>query len=257
MWGREAFRIWAPDAADWSQWAKPTLFAQQPAVSVGDGEAAWQDRGRAVVDTWPLEHRLPDFDPALAIVVDMPGLSSVKAAWHLALRGWRPVPLFNATLGPKPEVPQEELLHGLQLMTAGLAELNLSEAAPPAFLLDARRKGSGKPPAPGAFDNRWLVFPQDFPSSTRLLSAGLSQVLVITLGPEPLADDLCHVLRRWQEGGLGILRDDLQETQRPQPVTVPRPSRFRNLFYVALAMFGLYRNSAGGFGSIVPTPGSG
>jgi hypothetical protein len=35
---------------------------------------------------------------------------------------------------------------------------------------------------------------------------------------------------------------------------VDRPSAFRSLFYRALTLVGLRRNSAGGFGSIVPQP---
>jgi hypothetical protein len=257
MWGREAFRIWAPDHSEWSPWVKPTLFAQKPAIAI----AGLSDAGTTVdlndLAVWPPAQRLPEFDSTLAVVVDMPGQTGVRAAWHLAERGWRPVPLYNATLGPKAEVPQETLLQGLQQMTAGLERIPLPDDAPPAFLLDARRKGSSQRPSPGSFDNRWLVFPQDFPSATRLLASGVTQAVVLTEGPTALAEDLCHVLRRWQEGGLVILRDDLEVGGRPEPVTVPRPSRFRNLFYVALAMFGLYRNSAGGFGAIVPMPGSG
>jgi hypothetical protein len=38
---------------------------------------------------------------------------------------------------------------------------------------------------------------------------------------------------------------------------VQRPSSFRNLAYRAFALFGLKRNSAGGFGSIIPVVSAG
>ena len=41
--------------------------------------------------------------------------------------------------------------------------------APPAFLLDSDRM-KAPAPDPGRFDNRWLVFPQDFPSAAFLRS---------------------------------------------------------------------------------------
>jgi hypothetical protein len=38
---------------------------------------------------------------------------------------------------------------------------------------------------------------------------------------------------------------------------VNRPSNFKTLWYRALAMMGLRRNSAGGFGSVIPELASG
>jgi len=43
----------------------------------------------------------------------------------------------------------------------------------------------------------------------------------------------------------------------PRPVEIQKPSRFRSAMYRMLAMVGLRRNSAGGFGAIVPIPGQG
>lgn len=256
MWGREAYRVWAPETSEWSLWAKPTPFAQPSQVDVASRLMSPKFQPSLRLTPEQIE-RLPEFDAHTAVVVELPGALAVEAGLLLAQRGWRPVPLFNATHGAKAEVPQDELQHALELATPQLEQARLSESAPPAFLLDARRQGTGVRPAPGSFDNRSLVFPQDFPSATRLRSQGLERVVVVTPEDAKLAEDLCHVLRRWQEGGLSILRDDLNDPRPPQPVDVPRPSRFRSFFYVALAMAGLYRNSAGGFGSIVPMPGSG
>ena len=56
------------------------------------------------------------------------------------------------------------------------------------------------PPGPGTFDNRWVVFPQDFPSAAFLRSRGVAEVLLIQAGAQP-QEDLAHVLLRWQQGG--------------------------------------------------------
>jgi len=43
----------------------------------------------------------------------------------------------------------------------------------------------------------------------------------------------------------------------PRPAEIQEPSRFRSTIYRVLAMVGLRRNRAGGFGDIVPIPGQG
>jgi hypothetical protein len=43
----------------------------------------------------------------------------------------------------------------------------------------------------------------------------------------------------------------------PQPLQVRKPSKFRHLWYRALVLLRLRRNSAGGFGSVIPMPSSG
>lgn len=114
----------------------------------------------------------------------------------------------------------------------------------------------GADPAPGRFDNRWLVFPQDFPSANFFLSRAIQTLLLVQEKDQPLAD-LAHVLLRWQEAGIRLL---LKNPLLPAPVTdlhVHRPSQFRSIWYRVMALAGLRRNSAGGFGSIVPQASSG
>ena len=52
--------------------------------------------------------------------------------------------------------------------------------------------------------------------------------------------------------GLAIHLQDPNLDERPLPLDVRRPSSFRSLFYRALTLAGLRRNSAGGFGGIIP-----
>ena len=42
----------------------------------------------------------------------------------------------------------------------------------------------------------------------------------------------------------------------PIPLSVPKPSRFRSIFYRIAVLAGLRRNSAGGFGAVIPFPAS-
>lgn len=244
----ELYERWAPEGARWSDWVKPVLFAGEPV------ESAHSDLPELlpILESPGIEHA--------AIVVDLPGAEAVKMGLRLARVGVRPVPLFNSAPGflPSALVDTTPLTTWLRAGGSLLASLELPWDAPPAFLVDSRRQGEGASPSPGRFDNRWLVFPQDFPSARFLNSAGLERVcLVFDRSKRQVAEDLGHVLCRWQEGGLGLFRLDPLDMRSPIPIQVPRPRRFRALWYLALAMVGLRRNSTGGFGAIVPEPSSG
>jgi hypothetical protein len=64
------------------------------------------------------------------------------------------------------------------------------------------------------------------------------------------------VLLRWQQAGIQILACGINDTNQPAPITVNRPSNFRALWYLALVLAGFRRNSAGGFGGVIPMPAS-
>ena len=113
------------------------------------------------------------------------------------------------------------------------------------------------PIGPGRFDNRWMVFPQDLPSASFLLSRGLSRAVVLQRQTGQPAEDLSHALLRWQEAGIEILALDPASDSSPQPLAIQKPSRFRALWQRALAIGGLKRNSAGGFGMVIPIPSQG
>jgi hypothetical protein len=248
MTGEEAFAVWAPEESIWSPWAKPVLFAAD-----GEVAAAVAPPATAVDVSWS-----PAATRRTALVIELPGAVAVAAALALAERGYRPVPLFNSSFGPQAVVPvgplralRAALLDGC----ARLASARLPPEAPPAFLLDSDRKGV-EPPAPEKFDNRWVVFAQDFPSASFFRRQGVESVLLVTPRGAVVALDLEHVLYRWREGGLGLLRQDV-EGGAAVTLDVRRPRGFRSAWYRLLVTLRLRRNSAGGFGSVVPAPGGG
>jgi hypothetical protein len=202
-------------------------------------------------------------DPAVAVVVDLPGTDSIAYGMSLARQGFRPVPIFNASPGPSPwglqtntVVDMDSLVQAFHAASREMERLQLSSEAPPAFLLDAMRIQGHRPAAEEMFDNRWVVFPQDFPSARFLRGRGIGRALLVHDGLQP-QEDLAHVLLRWQEGGIDIWACRPLEPRPPWNLTVARPSRYRSLWYRALAMLGLRRNSAGGFGSYIPSASSG
>lgn len=241
MTEKEAFDAWAPPDAAWSAWAKPVAFVNLRHVHEG-----------ATPERLEAEPSPAGIDAATAVVVDLPGPRAVAKGLALARSGWQPVPLFNGNLGPAPVVELTPLLRALR---AGAEELRASPPprdAPPAFLLDAARMGGGQTPRAGEFDNRWVTFPQDFPSASYLAERGIRRVLVVQDG-DRIAEDLTHVLLRYREGSLEVLLlRDLDSP--PVPATLVKPSRFRSVWYRLLATLGLHRSMGGGFGGVVPDP---
>lgn len=244
--GRELFGMWVDPASPWSAWAKPTLFAGLM-------------RGSASL---PL---LPDFtwDDKLgrdwAAVVDLPEDASVLTGLAMAREGFRPVPVFNGCPGQAP-LAAIDTLEIQRALEAGAAERVLREIpadAAPAFLVDSRRKSNAVLLRPGMLDNRWVCFAQDFPSAGYMKGRGINNVVVVRPDASMPADDLLHVLRRWEEGGLKIHLQAVESPEAPKLVRMPRPPYFRSLLYPLLVRMGLRPSFAGGFGGVIPQPTQG
>ncbi len=244
------FATWVPPGGAWSLWARPILFAQMPAPPSQPATGADAAPFFALAWALPLSDR-----PVL--VVDLPGAEAVLLGMALAGRGYRPVPLFNACTGPHEVIDQGPIIEALRDGAAYLAGLTLADAAP-AFLLDSRRMSPDTSPLwPGNFDNRWKVFPQDFPSATVLTERGFRRVLLIQRGRLQPQLDLAHVLLRWQDAGLEITGKDLADREPPARIRVRPPPWYRRAWLRFLEMLGLGRGPEGGFGNVIPRPSHG
>lgn len=251
----EIYAIWAPEESAWSRWAKPVLFAHldsaSPLIPLTEiaGDVDWA----------------PPPGDKVALVLDLPGAQGALTGVALAVRGYRPVPLYNALPSPSGERPLDPLAGGemvavnvfpiLSALRAGaeeLAKVSLPFDAPPVFLLDANRAGSGQQLQPHAFDNRSISFTTDFPSANFLAFHGIQQaILVQSSGLEPQAD-LAHTLRRWQDAGFVLKRKRLDIPDPPEIFEVAKPSWYGAMFQRALAAVGLRRAQGGGFGAWMP-----
>jgi hypothetical protein len=255
----EIFSIWAPENSIWSRWAKPVLFAHLDSalshiqVTSAPGDVSWS----------------PPPDERAAIVLDLPAADGVLTGLALAGRGYRPVPLYNALPLPFGEsllspatcsrVAAVDVLPIISTLRTGaklLAQSTLPFDAPPAFLLDANRRGTRKM-IPDEFDNRSISFTTDFPSANFLASQSIERVLLVqkqVLEPQP---DLAHTLRRWRDGGFTLERLRLDPLSPREPFEVPRPAWYGAMFQRALSAMGLRRSSSGGFGAWVPDSSAG
>jgi hypothetical protein len=267
MTREEVYEAWAPRSgvggAGWSDWVKPILFAQMPTAWTREPEAGMRP---------PLEIGWPDFPQGCALVIDLPGDMGVLAAVALAERGFRPVPLYNGAADGQ-YVPLDPMavsaarigaalnvwpiMAALWASAASLEVAPIPEDAPPAFILDSRRRAGDRAAGPGMVDNRWISFPTDFPSGRMLLDRGIDQAVVIMQGETDPATDLSHTLLGWQQAGIGIGAFVLGTDAAPRAITVSRPNMYRAAWYQMLQTFGLRRSLLGGFGGLVPSPSSG
>src|SRR5438045_2558006 len=82
--------------------------------------------------------------------------------------------------------------------------------APARWVASARLPGT-RPADKGTFDNRWMVFPQDFPSARFLVGQGIRHALLVQKDRAEPQDDLAHSLLRWQEGGIKVQSKKLDD----------------------------------------------
>lgn len=252
---QSVFDAWAPEESCWSAWAKPVVFATMTIPTPGQ----ILEKQRVVIPTWNwMPERASARDPA-AWIIELPGETAVMVGVAMARRGFRPVPLFNAA-PPSRSMPSAINQTGMVQCLCAFAEevrsAGVDPAAPPVFLLDSGRMPTGKPRL-GEYDNRWLTFPQDFPSARMLGERGIVRAVVVTEQNARIADDLRHVLRRWQEDGVQLLRQGTHGSEGPEPLEIARPSLFRSSIYRTMAAMGLRRHAAGGFGGVIPEASGG
>lgn len=251
MNSQNIYDAWAPASSIWSVWTKPVAFVDL-VFNPSDAEVL----SSPMPPAW-----VPPIAERTAVILDLPGAAGVLLGFALAKMGYQCVPLYNSVAGPV-TTPASSVLdvapvrQALAKLAPFMARLATSNDAPPVFLLDSRRLVGSGSANPGKFDNRWVVFPQDFPSATFLMSNGIQTALVVTPGEATILNDLNHVLRQWQDSGLRIkLATASGETAAVHHIA--KPSRFRSLIYRALVLMGFRRHGAGGFGALIPDQAQG
>jgi hypothetical protein len=243
----DCFRKWAGDHP-WSSWTKATLFDPKAMLSLqSDRDQATtllEEAEKTIAGTALADLRPSSAGGRTCIVIDQPVEISVALGAAMSRRGFAPVPLFNGAYAREaPLVTTHAIVQAL----VDLADRVMFKAeAPPAFLLDSNRRQGV--PEPGRFDNRWIVFPQDFPSGGRLIAAGIRECAVLA-ERSVVQDDLSHVLCRFEDAGMEI-QDVGGVAKTPARMLAPR--WYRSTFYRNAALSRLRPNPYGGFGAVVP-----
>ena len=237
----DIYKTWAPDNSVWAAWAKPVLFASLPRVKAG-------------------KLNIPEVqaqaDRKTMYILDLPGRHGVEEALAYAARGWQPVPLYNGTSGDGAMlVDVKELGEALLKGADYLKELRFSQESPlsydspPIFLLDHNRMNGSR--APGVYDNRWSVFPQDMPSPDYVTKQGIERIIVRT--PMYISADLEQILCGYEERGVALFIAR-HAADAPKDLHARRLGFWEGLAYRFRVTLGLKRNAAGGFGGMIPHP---
>jgi hypothetical protein len=264
------YQIWRPENSPWSKWVKPVVF---PFLSPGN-----YSRDEYSVQDWKIL-----LQPDTAIIADLPGAEGVSAGIALARAGYLPVLVYNACptgtgtfnsasaefisirnsepVSPPVVVDMSSILTALCATSKELVSLNLSPQAPPAFILDANRGGSGVPYGPGWFDDPWFdnrsfVAPSDFPSADYFRSHRISQVILLQPTPD-IHTDLLQVLLRLQRDGMTMAKQAPWKPWAPSPLTVKPPIFIISAWEWLRRKFDYRRDSFHGwFGRMVPPSSS-
>jgi hypothetical protein len=201
--------MWAPSSCVWAPWVSPVPFTNLECRDFDSPAFTPRNKGE-----W-----LPNSaDPGRGLVINLRGEYSLGLSIELARRGWRPVPIFNASPPPVEEKSRQSkqiqneiaalniapIRRLLCELAPTLAALPLSDSAPPAFLIDSERSTGHFHREPGMFDNRWKLYPQDFPSGVVLLQNGVSRVTLVQEEVNSYSDDMRQVLLKWQSEGIEI-----------------------------------------------------
>ena len=194
MTNKEIYKIWAPDKKRWVDWVRPVPF-----INIDDSSSRKEFIDYRIPSINYLKEVLND----TALIIDIPGIDSIKEGIALAKLGYRPIPIFNGTDPPIGTISttNNQIIKPLLIWGAfELKNIKLKNDAPPVFLLDQNRLNRYKINS-GIFDNSWDIYDGDLPSPKYLLENGINKIIVRS---NFQAKDLRKILYKWQKNNIKI-----------------------------------------------------
>ncbi len=194
MTGKEIYKIWAPTGAKWVDWVRPVPF-----VGINESFEGYEVDEFLIPKINYIKGAISD----MAIIIDLPGNTSIKEGIALARIGFRPIPIYNGTdeqNGATATVDNRTIKMGLIKGALELEKIGIPDNAPPAFLLDTNRMNRYKM-NPSVFDNSWDIYAQDMPSAEYFLKNGINKIMV---RGESIQKDLKKILYTFQTKGIQI-----------------------------------------------------
>lgn len=194
MTNKEIYKIWSPDKKRWVDWVRPVPF-----INIDDSSSRKEFIDYRIPSINYLKKLLND----TALIIDIPGIDSIKEGIALAKLGYRPIPIFNGTDPPIGTISttNNQIIKPLLIWGAfELKNIKLKNDAPPVFLLDQNRLNRYKINN-GIFDNSWDIYDGDLPSPKYLLENGINKIIVRS---NFQAKDLQKILYKWQKNNIKI-----------------------------------------------------
>lgn len=210
MTGKEIYRIWAPIGAKWTDWVRPVPF-----ITINDNLKSYK-----IPDLSNSNISCINKNENTAVIVDLPGLESIKEGIALAKIGFRPIPIYNGTIeqeGAKATTDNKIIAIGLVYGASKLKEIELENDAPPAFLLDTNRMNRFKADV-SVFDNSWDIYDQDIPSAEYFLKNKINKIIIIS---NLVQKDLKKILYKFQKQGIEIYFTNGYE--EPKKINIRKP----------------------------------
>lgn len=188
------------------------------------------------------------------VILDLLGPQSVPLAVRFVAAGFQPVCTFDHWPHPAGLLKPEIILAQLLRHAGSMEKLRpaLTPDAPPLWICDRARLGT-RGGLPHEFDNRYYLDDSSLPAPEIIKQAGISQIICIV--PEPLQpprDDLRTYFRDLREDGFTQIHG--VALNNPQLTLFEFPAR---TYDIKFRKTGYQRSGAGGFGQLIPDPGSG
>lgn len=175
--------------------------------------------------TIPHINYISGFLSGTAIIVDLSGSNSIKEGVAVAKLGFRPIPIYNGTNeqeGAMSTVDNRAIQVALIKGAVELQKIEISDNAPPVFLLDSNRMDRFKMNA-SIFDNSWDIYYQDMPSAEYFLKNNINKIIV---RGEKIHKDLQKILYKFQKKGIKILFTSGYE--EPKEITIRKSLFIKN-----------------------------
>jgi hypothetical protein len=197
-------------------------------------------------------------EPNTMLIVDLPGPRVVSAGLYFAaMGGFQPVCTFDNWPYNFGVLQPERILGTLLYYAVAMTRVRegLTVTSPPMWLCDWDRFRARRP-APGRYDNRYMLEDRLLPGPVMLSRAGIRRVVYVTQDAPPLsaAWDLRPYFIVLKQKGFEVRAMSGQSAETFAELTELRLGVEASFETWSME---LVRSSAGGFGGFVPQPSSG
>lgn len=197
MIGKDIYKIYTPYGAKWTEWIRPVAFV---AIDTYNRSplSNWIERKNIIIN---------NYDKNTAFFIDLPGKESIEYAISLAHLGYRPIPLFNGTDNQElsNSTTNNELIESCLINGSfKLKNINLSQDANPAFLLDSYRTTRFRT-SESIYDNSWDLYAQDIPTIEYFKSNNITTFIIIS---QSVQKDLRKIFFKFQDAGINFFLSD-------------------------------------------------
>lgn len=217
MTGKEVFKIWAPEGVKWVDWVRPVPF-----ISINDNFKNYEVCDFTIPKISYMKKELLD---DTAIFIDLPSYNSIKEGLALVKLGYRPIPIYNGTNGQKGAmsiIDNNSIEMALIWGALELNKINVSDNAPPVFLLDSNRTNRARINV-SVFDNSWDIYDQDVPPAEYFLKNGINKIII---RGDSIQKDLSKILYNFQKKKIKILFTNGYE--EPKEIIIKKPRKKKN-----------------------------